>query len=275
MGLFDDAKQYFDNTVAGKIASNLGYLSDPVRVENGLSNFAGRQFQNTLTPFGLNPTPTGPFAQGAYRDPSQAFTAAGRVQNSTGYSPQQQAQAQGYNMDLLNQLNAQAHGQGPSLATQQMQQGMDANAKQAMALMAANRGGNPGFAQYAAGQNLANANQNTAANAGMARTQEQLNAQGLLGSLGQGVANQAMNNNQFNAGEYNRALGYDTRAQNDLAQLQNQQIGNQAGTAQQYNLQFRNGLLNAGIGAGGQGLQAIGQGLPGMAQIAPALLGAL
>jgi hypothetical protein len=107
----------------------------------------------------------------------------------SGTSPFDQNVFRGKQLGLAGQLEAQAAGQGPSLAQAQLQQATDQNIAQQMALAASARGGNVGMAQRQAAQNAAAVQQQAAQQASMLRMQEQMAAREQLGGLlGQGRA---------------------------------------------------------------------------------------
>jgi hypothetical protein len=93
-------------------------------------------------------------------------------------------QVRGMQLGLANQLQAQSLGQGPSLATMQLQQATDRNLAQAAALAASGRGGAQGGLGLRQVQNQQSQIASQAArDAATARMQEQLNAQGALGGV--------------------------------------------------------------------------------------------
>lgn len=93
-------------------------------------------------------------------------------------APEVQAQQQ----QLANMLMTQAQGGGPSAATTMLNQQNQQNAANALGMAAGQRGVNSGLALRQALQANAGANQQTAAQASLARQQEMLNAQGLAGN---------------------------------------------------------------------------------------------
>lgn len=119
-------------------------------------------------------------------------------------------------MGLVNALQQQAAGKGPSLATNQMQQNVEQSLQAAASQQASQRGRvNPALAARNMANQTASANQNAAMQSAQMRMQEQMNAQGQLGNAlsqarGQSQAydlNQAnlnQNANQFNAEQTNR-----------------------------------------------------------------------
>lgn len=126
----------------------------------------------------------------SFKDPNAAANkmlldkqrAALGAQQSTQMNTAQGDQARGVQSGLVNQLQQQASGQGPSLAAAQANQSADRGMAQQMA-MAAGRGGNPALMQRQALMNNAAISQNAAANAVQGRMQEQMNAQGALANL--------------------------------------------------------------------------------------------
>jgi hypothetical protein len=215
---------------AGSAANNAFHnLGDAIQ---GKTNFRYQTYQPQMQAAQSAGVNVGPAAQGR-----------GMVQGSMGAQgalmnggPQDQARA--YQNSLMQQLQAQANGQGPSLAQGMLHQGMDQAARQQMGLLASNRN-NP-LAALQASQNLGQNGQALAQQAAQQRMQEQLNAQGMLGQmagqmrgqdldfagqnaqLGMQNAQMSQQNNQFNAGQFNGMLGQDMGAQNAMAQLQAQ-----------------------------------------------------
>lgn len=123
---------------------------------------------------------------------------------------------------LIQQLQDQAAGRGPSLAVQQYQRASgDAMAQQT----ALARGGRTAGGARQAAQNLGAVQQGMASGSAMARTQEQMGAIGQLGGALSGAGNAqyqrdalqaqlAQQNNQFNASAQNQV-----NAQNQAAYL--------------------------------------------------------
>lgn len=90
----------------------------------------------------------------------------------------EQAQQQGF----VNALQAQAAGGGPSVSTQLLKNNQQAQAASTNALIAGQRGINPGMALRQGLQTNAASNQAAAGQAAAGRQQEQVNAQGLMGN---------------------------------------------------------------------------------------------
>ncbi len=84
---------------------------------------------------------------------------------------------------LVNQLALQAQGKGPSVAGAQLQQGQQANLAATMAQLASARGGANPLLQRQTMQTSADIQAKTNQDAAMARLQEQMNAQGMLGQV--------------------------------------------------------------------------------------------
>ena len=138
---------------------------------------------------------------------------------------------------LADALALQAAGQGPSVAQQQLRQGVDRNIASQAALAGSQRGGNPALLARSVLMGAGAANQQAASDAAALRVQEQLNAQNALGQLttsarGQDLTfgNQVSQNQQFNAGQIQRASELNTQMrqqnqqfiQNRISQLMNQ-----------------------------------------------------
>lgn len=121
----------------------------------------------------------GPFStQGLY---DQAGTAGNRQtpQFNFGYQDQTR-QAQ---MGLMQQLQAQARGEGPSLAQLQLQRGQESAMANAMAMGASQRGANQAGALRNIGAQQAGIQQGLAADSAALRLQEQMQAQQMLAGL--------------------------------------------------------------------------------------------
>lgn len=95
-----------------------------------------------------------------------------------GFGPNITDQERGF----TEQLGLMAAGQGPSAAALQMQQGMELANRNAMGMAAANRGINPGLAAEIAARQQQLNQMETNQQAGLMRSQEQLQANQLLGS---------------------------------------------------------------------------------------------
>lgn len=161
----------------------------------------------------------------------------------------QQLNTNNYNQDrggqlsLVQQLQNQANGVGPSLAQNQLQAGNEANIKAAMALGASQNGLN-------AGQNIrqiqdatANSNLQTAQQAANLRLQEQQGAQQQLGSVLSGVSGQ-----DLNVANNNSNLAQQANIQNSLGALQAQSTtGAQALQQQQQNDALVQAYMNQGM----------------------------
>jgi hypothetical protein len=164
-----------------------------------------------------------------------AAAQAGATAYSAGPNGAQQGQTRDMQMALIQQLQDQAAGRGPSLAQMQLQQGTDRNMSQAMALGQSQRGaGAAGMAKGIQGQQAGIA-QGMAGDAAMLRLQEQMSARGMLGQqLGgvrgqdQGWAGMDMQNNQFNAGATNQGNQFNASQTNTMANANAQRAAEMA-----------------------------------------------
>lgn len=134
-------------------------------------------------------------------------------------------QARGQSQRLISALQAQAAGQGPSLAMNQYGQASDLAMKQAAGAVASQRGINPALAARTAAYTRGNMMQEAARGSAMLRAQEQLSAQQQL------------------AGAIQAQRGQDSA----LAQLS--AAGLQGQTAQQLQAQMQAQNINAGVAA--------------------------
>lgn len=136
---------------------------------------------------------------------------AGAAPGSQFVGQEQNDQTRGMQMALIQQLQDQAAGKGPSLAQMQLQKGSEQNMSNAMALGASQRGaGAAGMLKGIQGQQAGIA-QGMAGDAAMLRLNEQMGARSQLGQqLGAvrgadaGFAGMNMQNQQFNTGQQNQ-----------------------------------------------------------------------
>jgi hypothetical protein len=128
----------------------------------------------------------------------------------------------GQQQDFANMMKAQAAGQGPSVATSMLNNQAQQNAANMNAQAAAMRGVNPGMAMRQAMMTNSAANQQAAAQGVVARQQEQLNAQNLLGNQLNTMQSQNMQG-QLGSGQLNTqiALGNSNNAQSAAGGLLN------------------------------------------------------
>jgi hypothetical protein len=113
-----------------------------------------------------------------YRQGASGFAGRG-----PGFERGAQDQGRMQQQQLIQMLQGQAMGQGPSLAAGQMRQATDRNIAQQQAMSASGRGPGAAGAAYQSQNMAAAANQQAAADTSQLRLQEQLQAQGLLGSI--------------------------------------------------------------------------------------------
>ncbi len=165
---------------------------------------------------------------------------SGNSQTAQAMGPQgtNQDQARNGQMALVQQLQDQAAGKGPSLAQMQFQKASDQNMSQAMALGQSQRGAGQGGMLKGIQTQQANIGQGMANDAGMMRLQEQMAAQNQLGqNLGQvrsqdlGVDQMSQQNNQFNAGAMNQNNQFGQSQANTMSNS-NADRNNQANIAQ-------------------------------------------
>lgn len=151
-------------------------------------------------------------------------TAQAGVQQAAGPNGAMQGQSRDMQLALMQRLQDQAQGKGPSLAQMQLQKGTDANMSAAMALGQSQRGaGQAGMLKGIATQQ-ANIGQGMANDAAMLRLQEQMQANQMLGSGLQGMRGQDLSyagmeqqGSQFNAAQANQGAQFNagqTNAQN-------------------------------------------------------------
>lgn len=176
-------------------------------------------------------------------DPNQQYRdqMTGYANSQMGRMAPQAAMSdfRGNQADLVAMLEAQARGEGPSLAGQQLQAGVDRAGRSAMGMAAGARGPNAALGQFQAQQTMGDLGAQANQQAAMARIQEQYNAQNQLGLTLHGARGQDEGMNQFNAGQQMQLYGM-----NDALMMQ--ALGGAAG------VQPRAGIGDQ-ILAGGQG----------------------
>jgi len=165
-------------------------------ISEGWKNFAQTMGPGKETKHNINEAAFAPIAAPQMGAGTKASTVAlpgkmtGATINTGGASMtpaqmqlMQQGQFRDQQMTLAQQLAAQASGQGPSLATEQLKQAQAANQAAIFAQMASQRGGaNPGMARQAM-QTSAQIQGQTARDAALARIQEQMGAREQLGAV--------------------------------------------------------------------------------------------
>lgn len=152
----------------------------------------------------------------------------------------QSNQSRGQMQGLAGTLAQTAAGQGPSVASQQLTQGLQQQLQQQMAAAASTSGGgaNPFLAQRQLSDQAAQAQQATNAAMGQQRAQEALTAQNNLGAVLGNINQGDMQSAQFQAGLQQQANMSNQGATNQFAlanqQAQQQAIQNQNAASQFY-----------------------------------------
>lgn len=187
---------------------------------------------------------------------NQALAARAQAQNARGQQQVSRDQQQAF----LQQLQAQAAGQGPSLAGAQLKAAQDRSLKQQLAIAAAQRGGSPAALQRSLLRSQAAQNQQLAQDAAQARIQEQLNAQQMLGQglvqvreqdLGLISADQALRGQDLAQLQQQQQLELE---RSNLANQQLAQAANIAQARQQAAAAYENLAVNQNLQA--QGINA-------------------
>lgn len=206
-----------------------------------------------------HPTQVQVGGQGQYAQTASPITA----NTSNAPNGMQQDEGRSMQMALIQRLQDQANGVGPSLAQMQLQKGTDQNMANAMALGQSQRGaGQAGMLKGIQGQQAGIA-QGMAGDAAMLRLNEQMGANAQLGSqLGgmrgqdQGWAGMGMQNNQFNASQGNQNNQFYAGQQNNMA---NSNAQRQADAAkQQAELELQRQKMEQEAAKQGSPLGAIG-----------------
>ena len=143
-------------------------------------------------------------------DPARTISAA-------TIDPSQQAEFRAQQQDLVAALQAQAAGEGPSLAQMQMDEAREQNIAQAMALAASQRGLGAGQGLRQISDQAQLATQQAARDAVRGRLQEQMAAQGQLGNVLAGARGQDIGLAAEQAGLAQQAGLSNQAAQNQFA----------------------------------------------------------
>ncbi len=194
--------------------------------------------------------------------------AAAQAQGAT-IDQSQQAQFRAQQATLANQLAAQAAGQGPSLAQSQLQQATNRNVAQSMALAASQRGATAGQGLRSLAQQTSNINQQAAQQSADLAMQEQMAARQQLAGvaaagreqdigLATSQAGLTQQTSLANAGFTQQAALANQDAGNQF-QLQQAQLNQQAGLANQQSALAQTGLNDAQSRFFNQGLSDMEQ----------------
>ena len=190
------------------------------RLERDRSKLRRRQFQRAQSP-GLAGANT---MQAAELMPAEEMVAASM--RASQLDPTQQAQFRQGQQDLVSALQAQAAGEGPSLAAQTMDDARQANIAQAMALAASQRGLGAGQGLRQIQDATADASQQAARDAMRGRIAEQLAARQQLSGVLQGARAQDIGIAQNNA-QLAQQAALANQSMEQQAGLANQQAINQ------------------------------------------------
>lgn len=233
----------------------MGFLGDVVGKVGNMFGFGGGMNQFNAQ------APTNDFqAQGQGIDFASAIKNA--MTGANGISAQQQS--------LVNALQSQAAGNGPSIAQPMLQQATDQNTQQAAGLMGSQKGMNAGLQGRQIAQQRAGIQQQGAQGMALLRNQEQLGAQGMLGqtlgTMGQqnlgmlGTAGHLGAQDWWNAQQLNQATAAQNAGLNLGAQeinagvsKQNADISSKAWAGAINGLSGGMGHLSMGGGGGGGG----------------------
>jgi hypothetical protein len=153
----------------------------------------------------------------------------------------EQSQSRGAQMGLIQQLQDQAAGRGPSLAQMQLQRGTDQNMQSAMAMGQSQRGGGRGGTNKAIMSQQANIQQGMAGDSAMLAMQEQLAARNALGQQLGGIRGQDQGWAQANAQAGNQSNQFNSGQSNQMGQFNAGQTNNQ----NQFNAGQQNSMTNS------------------------------
>lgn len=202
------------------------------RFDKPLNEFVAGTYDPNAGAFQLNQGTTDQFDQMGF---DAQLRGAAQMEGGSMQAAQIDGAPQGQWRDqqqgLAQSLANQAAGNGPSIAQNQLQAGLDANIASAKALQAGST--NPGAASRNAANAMATAQLQTNQQAAQLRAQEQINAQQALSSvLAQGRSGDqtmAMKQADLNQGanQQNLAALMQTQSANQSAQMQQAQMNDQ------------------------------------------------
>lgn len=191
--------------------------------------------------------------------------------NMASQLAQQQAQTRAAQWGLIQQLQGQAAGTGPSLAQAQLQQATDRNMQQAMAMGVSQRGAGQTAALHNIAGQRAGIGQQMAGDSAMLRLQEQMAAQQQLGGLLGGMYGQDMQGRQFGmGGQTGLSLAQEQLELARRAEQHQDRLGWEQARQGQAGIDYRNSfagqfgnIMQGVLGVGNM----LGSGLEGYAQI--------
>jgi hypothetical protein len=159
---------------------------------------------NVQDPYQLDPKAFGQQNAGAWQ--AMLGQNAANAQGRNNLNMTDANAMRGVQTDLIQKLQAQARGEGPSIAQAQLRQATDENMSNALAMQAAGRGPAGAGAAYNAANQQSQIGQKMAGDSAMLRLQEQMQAQNMLA----GVSGQARQQDMSAQG-----LNLQQTAQND------------------------------------------------------------
>lgn len=176
-------KQQRDKAKAKANQQSPAQAAAQLEAERQAEYAAGRKFGQTV-------------AKDYQRTVSPAISSAQSA--AAGYAPDETFRQ--YQMGLAQQLQAQARGEGPSLAQMQLAQATDRSLQQALGAARSGLGSNPALAARTAALQASGTMGNAAAESAMLRLQEQRQAQNALAGLSQQARGMDIDTAQQRAG---------------------------------------------------------------------------
>lgn len=207
---------------------------------NPMADGSGTQQQGAvmgLSQYGVPSAPFNPIDSSGYK----AGADDASVRRGWGIEGGTNNQSRMQQQNLIQMLQAQANGTGPSIAQNQLKQATDRNIAGASSMAASGRGPGAAMGAYNANNMAAQANQGAAMDSAILRSQEQMQAQSMLGAvLGQtrgqdlGMANMQIQSQmqqqqmRDNLVMFYTKLGYDADQANRQAQIDMEKMRMQA-----------------------------------------------
>lgn len=181
---------------AAQMQSTRDFLRGAGGFVNDISNLFFPAGYNVADPYKLN---SGAFGIPSYSAWQKMLAQNGAAAGNRNIINLDQAnEMRGVQADLIQNLQKQARGEGPSLAQMQLQKATDQNIAQTMGMAASGRGPGQSAQNKAAQAQGSQMRQQAAGDSGMLRLQEQMQAQNMLAGVsgqarGQDISSQGLN----------------------------------------------------------------------------------
>lgn len=199
-----------------KYALDPSILADPSSAANHAEIASRVSGIDARTPTQMANTTLAPASHATAGHAEALNASAATAQGATAAVPGDTRTGQ---MQLAGQLQAQANGQGPTLAQQRFKENTDRGLAQSLAMAASARGVNPAQALRASMDSQANIQGQAAQDSADLSQQEQMSARGQLSGVLSGVAGQDADLSKFNAGQAQQSNQFNAGAATDVSKF--------------------------------------------------------